>query len=335
MLSRRFSLAAASIGFALALCCDFSSGAGGAGTAQAFSKQQSFATVAQVEAAVTASRSITKLPASVASSLGNVSIDDDRDVTGVCFMADSDASASPLKECTYGNTKSTNTVVLFGDSLANMWFPAIQTLATDHGFKLVLISEANCPLPSITFYDQNVAAPQTACNTWRKDEIKAIKLLKPRRIYLASSGLGDEIAVNGRGTYNGVASAWTAGFVKTVDELKATGAKITMIGIPPYVSITAPNCLAVHSSNIQLCDASYAEAENQSNTVPEQAAAEKAGVPYVPVTELYCSPPRCTVVIHNTVVYRDPDHTTATYVKYLTGALGTLLQWPATSSSAS
>lgn len=339
MVSRRSALITVCLSVIVFLSSFVATGSGAAAyhssSLVSLGAQQRFASLAQVEAAVTASRGISKLPSSVAAQLGAAAIDDDRDVTGVCFLPDADASSSKLSDCTYGNQKAgaSKTVVIFGDSLANMWFPAIETLAIDHGFKVILLSEANCPVPTLTFFDTNINAPSTACNTWRAAEVKEIDSLKPERIYVASSGLGDEVVVNGKRSSSGDFSAWTAAFVRTIDAIRKSGAAITLIGNPPYIPLTAPNCLAAHLTSVQSCGSTYAQAFADSRPDVEQTAAKEVHISFVNSTELFCSPPRCSVVINNMVVYRDPVHATATYVKYLTGALGTLLHWPAIKAS--
>ena len=47
--------------------------------------------------------------------------------------------------CTYGNKSSNKTIVLYGDSHAAQWFPALEKLATARGFKLVSLTKSACP----------------------------------------------------------------------------------------------------------------------------------------------------------------------------------------------
>jgi peptidoglycan/LPS O-acetylase OafA/YrhL len=52
-------------------------------------------------------------------------------------------SLSPL--CEFGKIDSARTVVLYGDSHAVQWFPALEKLAREKGFKLVTLTKSACP----------------------------------------------------------------------------------------------------------------------------------------------------------------------------------------------
>ena len=49
-------------------------------------------------------------------------------------------------ECATGDTASTTTVALVGDSHAAMWNPAFQQIATQRHWRLEMLAKAACPL---------------------------------------------------------------------------------------------------------------------------------------------------------------------------------------------
>ena len=49
--------------------------------------------------------------------------------------------------CTYGDVNSQRTIVLYGDSHAAQWFPALERIAIDNGLKLVSLTKSACPAP--------------------------------------------------------------------------------------------------------------------------------------------------------------------------------------------
>jgi hypothetical protein len=53
--------------------------------------------------------------------------------------------------CTYGDKSSKRVIVLFGDSHAWMWLPAIVPFAMSKHFKVQLLTVAGCPVAEITF----------------------------------------------------------------------------------------------------------------------------------------------------------------------------------------
>jgi hypothetical protein len=44
-------------------------------------------------------------------------------------------------DCTYGDRSSKTTIVLYGDSHAAQWFPALEKLANENGFQLVSLTK--------------------------------------------------------------------------------------------------------------------------------------------------------------------------------------------------
>ena len=52
-------------------------------------------------------------------------------------------------DCTYGDRSSSKTIVLYGDSHAAQWFPALEKIANENGFKLVSLTKSACPAPEV------------------------------------------------------------------------------------------------------------------------------------------------------------------------------------------
>jgi peptidoglycan/LPS O-acetylase OafA/YrhL len=67
-------------------------------------------------------------------------------------------------ECVYGNPSSDTTVVLFGDSHAMQWFPALNSLARERNWRLVGFTKSACPPPRCT-YTVRACAGSTASAT--------------------------------------------------------------------------------------------------------------------------------------------------------------------------
>ena len=47
--------------------------------------------------------------------------------------------------CTYGSKKAAKTIILYGDSHAAQWFPALEKLAQEKGFRLISLTKSACP----------------------------------------------------------------------------------------------------------------------------------------------------------------------------------------------
>jgi peptidoglycan/LPS O-acetylase OafA/YrhL len=94
--------------------------------------------------------------------------------------------------CVYGDTTSATTVVLFGDSHAEHWFPALLRIATDRHWKLVNLSKDACPVPQVTVYSTFFKRAYDECVEWRKRAFQRIRDLRPELVVLASRGDGTQ-----------------------------------------------------------------------------------------------------------------------------------------------
>jgi hypothetical protein len=96
---------------------------------------------------------------------------------------------SELKPCEYGVRDAATTVVLAGDSHAGHWLPALEAIADQKGWRLVVYLRNSCP-----FLDVEVALPHsnqpcTDCTEWNR-ELRSV-LTGPQRpdLLLTSSTL--------------------------------------------------------------------------------------------------------------------------------------------------
>ena len=53
-----------------------------------------------------------------------------------------------LKECSFGAGEQV--LVLFGDSHAAQWAPALQLIAAGHGWRFITLTKASCPAARVT-----------------------------------------------------------------------------------------------------------------------------------------------------------------------------------------
>ncbi|WP_278184057.1 SGNH hydrolase domain-containing protein, partial [Mycobacterium alsense] len=66
------------------------------------------------------------------------------------------------------------------------------------------------------------------------------------------------------------------------------------------------------------------KAVNQPGIAAESAATKAGGGQYADLTELFCTPDRCPVIVGNTLVYADEHHVTLDYSRLLAPVMGAL-----------
>ena len=77
-----------------------------------------------------------------------------------------DATA-PSMSCVLGDTSSGQTVVLFGDSHATQWRPALEQIAASRRWKLVPVVKGGCPVADFIQVFPPLRRRYTECEQWR------------------------------------------------------------------------------------------------------------------------------------------------------------------------
>lgn len=195
-------------------------------------------------------------------------------------------SISPL--CEFGKVDAAKTVVLYGDSHAVQWFPALEKLANDKGFKLITLTKSACP--SIDVVRESVGAfKMSNCASWRKDAIARITKAKPDLIILSSF----EHFVP-KGDPKNVEQWWADGSIRTYEILKSHAKKIVYLLDTPLPDRNIPNCLA--STSADKCFAN-----------PNLGLPQKASFELIDPAKWLC-PTNCPAVVNGNVAYRDASH---------------------------
>lgn len=265
------------------------------------------ATPSEVAALVAAAPSIKTLPAHLTPSLSTATADSATVLTH--SLKNCIASGATLTaRCAFGDLSGKNTIVLWGDSHAEMWFPALNWIAKQKKMKLVALIELGCPVANISVMRVSVRQPFLACNEFRKNMLKRIDKLNPAVVVMSE----DFFSVNSSG---GVVTAaqWQSALEVTLLSLPSKASKI-LIG--NTVKLSSPvECLARYPTAIQNCDALDTTAQVQERAA-EVAAARATKTHYVNELPWECSAV-CTEVVGHTVVYYSAGHITADYSMFL------------------
>ena len=257
------------------------------------------------------------VPANLTPSLADAAADTPVPEADGCFDGFTETS---VNTCLYGDTTSSHTVVLFGDSHALQWFPAIDNLANQQHDALVVMAKATCPPIDITIFNPDLGRTYTECNEWRASELQRMTALRPAVVILGFSreyGIPDDhVVVDG--------PAWLSGLSQMINTVKQdTGGRVVLIGDDPYPQQSVPDCLSEHLAFTPDCSIpKHYPFYNPSGITQEKAVAASTGAGYVDTDSWFCTATNCTVVVANILVYRDDNHITATYANWLTPVIG-------------
>lgn len=221
--------------------------------------------------------------------------------------------------CIYGDTGSQTSVVVFGDSHAAMWFPALVAIANAQHWRLVGVLKSGCPAVEV-----NIAAwflhgaLYTACSRWRAAAMAYIKALHPRLVIVAwARWLEVPEARPAPGVPTGNGSPWLDGVAATFTVLRRTARHVIFISDVPTLRSSAPSCLAAHKADIQTCTPSRSDAIRLPVVrTQELALAARDGVTSINPTPWFCTSTQCPLVVGNILVYHDNSHITKQWARF-------------------
>jgi peptidoglycan/LPS O-acetylase OafA/YrhL len=201
--------------------------------------------------------------------------------------------------------------VLFGDSHAQQWLPVMQVIARENNWRLNQFTKAACPVAALQPRDGRTDPfTKSDCLGWREDSIKAIVALKPKYIVIGS--LSTYVP-----DYQEFKTAWD----QSLNQLRATGAKLIYLRDTPYPSTNIPECVSGALDNWPKCDFDLNNVHRTEPIVTDQVRGENLDIPVLEVNAYLCETNRCPAVRNGTLLYRDDSHLTATAVKALLPAM--------------
>ena len=190
--------------------------------------------------------------------------------------------------CTYGDKKSNRTLVLYGDSHAAQWFPALEQIALERGYKLISLTKSACPAVDAPREDQG-AFKNVHCEKWRQNSIARIKSIHPDAVITSSfqyftppSGFPSK------------SRWWDDGQRRLLSELRGSSNHLIYISDTPRPLRDIPNCLASRDSHT--CDST----EKTRNVIIN-------GFEKIDPTPWLCTS-YCPAIKDGYVAYRDASH---------------------------
>jgi peptidoglycan/LPS O-acetylase OafA/YrhL len=218
--------------------------------------------------------------------------------------------------CEFGVKSSANTVVLFGDSHAAQWLPALDVLAQQRGWRVIALTKAVCPSVDtpVDFYGRRFIT----CEQWRARMFERIERLRPSMVVLASSAGYRDVPL----------PRWQEGLTLTITRLQALGTRVAYMRDTPHTGLNVPTCWARTAwwgwAPEGAC--TYA-AEGEDDRLRQVAQAEavvakRFATPYIDLSAAICSTKRCPTLHDGVPMFRDRTHLSEPFARALAPALG-------------
>ncbi|MBP6320106.1 MAG: acyltransferase [Rubrivivax sp.] len=235
----------------------------------------------------------------------------------------------PAANCRLGEGAAT--LLLFGDSHAAQWVPALLPAAAARGHAVLAWTKSSCPSADVTVWNPAARGPYRECDAWR--EAVFARLAEARPAFVVVANLDDaasefvDRATGVRLSGPAAAAAFDAGLQRTLQRLRAAGVPAVLLRDNPKPRKDVLNCLyrGGGAGAGAACDRPRAEALPAEGA--DGRAARATGTPLWDLADAACGPTACPALRtgadgRTLVVYRDDNHFGARFVVTLAPVLG-------------
>jgi peptidoglycan/LPS O-acetylase OafA/YrhL len=261
------------------------------------------------------------VPANLTPALAAAAKDKPRLYADKCSPAFADPEVKT--PCAYGDLSSPTTVVLFGDSHAGHWFPALEAIALQRHWKLVVVTKSACSAADVVIYEDALKRRFTECVQWRRAAWRHIRSLRPAKVIMAST-LPNAPLLDVTGSLD---DAWSAAWRRSLDAVKGPGTEVYYVNDTPWQARNVPDCLSAHLDNPAACARSRADAvQFRKRRALVAGVARAEGATVIDPLPWFCTATTCPVIVGNLLVYKDQHHITTAYSRLLVPLLAEALR---------
>ena len=241
---------------------------------------------------------------------------DDGPPTGKCHATFGQVD---LPDCVFGNIQSPRTIVLFGDSHAQHWFPAVERLAGEIDARFVSLTKSACPSVAVSVYLKSMKRMYHECDAWRAAMLSRIVAMRPAIVIVSNGGWYTEIAEEGR-LIRIPPDAWRRGLDGLIVPLNAARIPVFVIHDTPFPGMDIPGCLARaawrRATGARACAFSLTR-DHAISTAEDQSVAAQRDAFAMDFTGVICPRTSCETERDGYVLYRDDSHLTVRFSRSL------------------
>jgi len=204
--------------------------------------------------------------------------------------------------CRLGTAGSRRTIVVFGDSHAEMWMPAILSLAQRDGWAVIPLSKSACT-------PMGWAQGNAECRAWYSWAVNRAKALRPD-VLLVTGCCGGFTGSDGETVLNQ--------FVSLARTTKAFSRHVVVVADDVGVATQPVDCLLRRHASMKSCTTTW-PADRFSLNEDIAVKAKLHGFGFINTSGWFCFQRQCPMVVGRTIVYTDTGHITAQYAQALAG----------------
>jgi len=236
-----------------------------------------------------------------------------------------DVLSVQIPNCAFGDPASSVRVVLFGDSHAAQWFPALQRLAVQRDWRLEPMTKSACTPAEVPVYNSQLDRLYTECAAWRQAVLARIAAERPALVVVSMSRAYQLLVDGAQVSAADRPDLWSRGLAATVRALAGSAGHVVLLGDTPRSVADPPACLSQHMGDMLACATPYAQAVDAGHAALEAGVAASTGSAFIDPTAWVCRTDPCPVVFGRFLIYRDQGHITRTYAAGLAAQLSARL----------
>jgi hypothetical protein len=250
------------------------------------------------------------LPADLTPTLASARDDEERLRSDGCLAFE---RVTTPPNCEYGVKGSAITIALVGDSHASHWFPAIEAVALERGWRLLTFVKVSCSFTTLVQRNLALKREYRECTAFNEATVARLNQIKPALTIIVNRRTFRPIEEN-------ITSA-LAGAALGEMVARIPGATVILVDTPDP-GRDVPACLSKHPSDIRACLFTQDAADNREIGIAERVAAEVSGATLIDLTSEICDAWPCSPISESVLIYRDEDHMTETFSRSLAAPLG-------------
>jgi hypothetical protein len=163
------------------------------------------------------------------------------------------------------------------------------------------------------FFYTRIRREYTECSSWRQQALKYVASIHPDAVVLSTSA-----------DYEFSQEQWLEGAARMLGALSAQVGKIYLLRSTPRPGFDGPSCLAAYAQRpLWLGHAPHCQAvigsdyDFQVYALLSRVAAKYSNVQTIDMNDAICPNQLCRAELHDQVVFRDSQHLTASFARFL------------------
>lgn len=222
-------------------------------------------------------------------------------------------ASGPAPGCVLGDPDSDVVVALWGDSHAAQWASPLAAIAERRGWALHLMTRGGCGYMDVVTWNFLEKRAAAFCTPWREAAEREL-VARGVDVVFVSQYLGTSAADTRRLVS---VDTWLREHERVVERLTGRGIEVVLIGDSPNPPRDTPACLSANRRAIQRCAPVPGGARDRTLISGFADVARRTGSGHLDTHRWLCTETLCPAVVGNLLVYRDNNHVSDTFARWM------------------